>query len=273
MPRDPDCIEIIAESTRHHLRAALNYDPDPTNPRTDDDHPGTRMICFHRRYSLGDKHPYASVESFFISLMRECSDASIRQLARELHSELNEYLRDSDRFTYEAIDDMAPDELRDLLETVIDSSTRRTHELIAREWPGIILPLYLYDHSGLTMSTGAFSCRWDSGQVGWIICSFVDALCEIGYPDDSTLTKRITALLEAEVQQYDAYLQGQCYGYVIEDTDTGETLDSCWDFLGDEDECRAQALIEFNAIIRERRIALRNSILAARFAAAPSPAD
>ena len=31
-----------------------------------------------------------------------------------------------------------------------------------------ILPLYLYDHSGLTMSTNDFGDRWDSGCVGFI---------------------------------------------------------------------------------------------------------
>jgi len=35
----------------------------------------------------------------------------------------------------------------------------------------VILPLYLYDHGGITMNTGGFSCRWDSGQVGWIYAS------------------------------------------------------------------------------------------------------
>ena len=29
----------------------------------------------------------------------------------------------------------------------------------------VILPLYLYDHSGITMNTCGFSCPWDSGQV------------------------------------------------------------------------------------------------------------
>lgn len=36
----------------------------------------------------------------------------------------------------------------------------------------IILPLYLYDHSGITISTGPFSCSWDSGQVGYIYVTF-----------------------------------------------------------------------------------------------------
>jgi hypothetical protein len=36
----------------------------------------------------------------------------------------------------------------------------------------VVLPLYLYDHSGLTISTSPFSCRWDSGQVGYIHTTF-----------------------------------------------------------------------------------------------------
>jgi len=32
----------------------------------------------------------------------------------------------------------------------------------------VIIPLYLYDHSGITMNTNGFSCTWDSGQVGYI---------------------------------------------------------------------------------------------------------
>lgn len=29
---------------------------------------------------------------------------------------------------------------------------------------GILIPVFLYDHSGLRISTGPFSCPWDSGQ-------------------------------------------------------------------------------------------------------------
>ena len=39
----------------------------------------------------------------------------------------------------------------------------------------VILPLYLYDHSGITMNTCGFSCPWDSGQVGWIYASAMDS--------------------------------------------------------------------------------------------------
>lgn len=42
-------------------------------------------------------------------------------------------------------------------------------------------------------------------------------------------------MLEAEVQSYDLYLTGQCYGYrCLKDEDE---VDSCWGFLGDFDDC------------------------------------
>ena len=32
----------------------------------------------------------------------------------------------------------------------------------------VCIPIYLYDHSGITINTEGFSCPWDSGQVGFI---------------------------------------------------------------------------------------------------------
>ena len=43
--------------------------------------------------------------------------------------------------------------------------------IVKKEKVAVILPLYLYDHSGITISTGMFSCPWDSGQIGFIYVS------------------------------------------------------------------------------------------------------
>lgn len=45
----------IHEETRHGLTIKIYQDDDPLNPRTEWDNLGT-MACFHKRYSLGDKH-------------------------------------------------------------------------------------------------------------------------------------------------------------------------------------------------------------------------
>ena len=94
----------------------------------------------------------------------------------------------------------------------------------------VILPIYMYDHSGITIRTTPFSCPWDSGQIGFIYVT-CDKLKGEG------LMKRTQAeiqkYLEGEVETYDQYLRGDVYGYQIE----GELCShSCWGFFGSDHE-------------------------------------
>jgi len=95
----------------------------------------------------------------------------------------------------------------------------------------VILPLYLYDHSGLIISTGPFTCPWDSGQIGWIICD--PGMIRSLFNWDR---ERAEEALRAEVAEYDAYLRGAVYGFIVEehDGDGWEEVDSCWGFYGDD---------------------------------------
>lgn len=72
-----------------------------------------------------------------------------------------------------------------------------------------ILPIFLYDHGGLTMATAPFYCQWDSGQVGFILVSKHDAAKHFGV---TYCTKKIRnaarAILTAEVEEYNNYLNG-----------------------------------------------------------------
>jgi hypothetical protein len=99
----------------------------------------------------------------------------------------------------------------------------------------VVLPLYLFDHSGLNMSTSPFGCLWDSGQVGFIYATRSDILKEWKV---SRLSKKVlakaAAVLESEVQVYTQYLSGDVYGYVVR-LASGEILDSCWGFYGEAD--------------------------------------
>jgi hypothetical protein len=105
--------------------------------------------------------------------------------------------------------------------------------LIREKGAIVILPLYLYEHSGITMSTGSFNDRWDSGQVGFIYATRKDILDNWGGQRvGKTLKEKTVMLLKAEVQEYDDYLTGNVYGYVIED-EGGEEVWSCWGYYGD----------------------------------------
>ena len=98
----------------------------------------------------------------------------------------------------------------------------------------VSLPLYLYDHSGITMSTRPFGDRWDSGQVGYIYVTHEDILKEFG--GKRVTQKRIKQVLETlrdEVATYDTYIRGDIYTVTIK-TDSGLYIDSCSGYYGDD---------------------------------------
>lgn len=107
-----------------------------------------------------------------------------------------------------------------------------------------ILPLYLYDHSGITISTSPFSCRWDSGQVGWAFVRSSTAE-EQGIGRD---VEKALKVIHGEVAEYDQYLRGDVFGYVLareqldSDEDVAERveMESCWGCYG-MDYCIEQA--------------------------------
>lgn len=125
--------------------------------------------------------------------------------------------------------------------------------LIDNEDAVVILPLYLYDHSGITMNTTGFSCPWDSGQVGWIYCTNEDLKELEQTHSGQPLEERAKVLLEGEVETYDRYLRGEIYGYSISKLSTcdhghehKESIDSCWGYYGVED-CmdEAESIVEY----------------------------
>lgn len=162
-------------------------DTDAESPRTSMDNLGT-MVCFNRRYDLGDKHDY----DYFVGW---------------------------------------------------DEMERR---IIKKENVGVILPLYLLDHSGITISTTPFNDPWDSYRVGFIFVSKEKMLKEYGGKIcTKQLKERVKKYLEGEVETYDQYLQGEVYGYQIwklgkKSGKEKREVDSCWGFYS-EDECMKEA--------------------------------
>ena len=194
--------EIIKLNDDHELH--IVYDSDPDSPRNWDNL-GT-MICVHSRYNLGDVHYKSKLEC-------------LQHIATSLG--ITEIINDLDMYK-EIYDD--EEQLQDWINSREDF---------------VILPLYLYDHSGITMSTSAFSCSWDSGQVGYIYCSTDKILKEYGTTDLDTLTK-VENILEGEVETYNQYLTGDVYGfelYKVKTCNEGhkhlDFLDSCHGFYGD----------------------------------------
>lgn len=162
----------VVESKDGSARCYVLYDRDPPNPRVDFDE-AAHMICWHRRYNLGDEHKFSDPEDF-----------------------------DETSKDWESDDRIA-----------------------------VILSLYLYDHSGITMSCSPFSCPWDSGQVGYIYLTRGDMMREWGYKRLTAARRtKLESYLKGEVETYDQYLTGDVYGYVV--VGGPNDGDSCWGYFG-----------------------------------------
>jgi len=107
----------------------------------------------------------------------------------------------------------------------------------------IVLPLYLYDHSGITISTQPFSCRWDSGQIGWIYVTKAKLREDYGVKRiTAKVLEQAEACLLAEVETYDLFIRGEVYGFILEERencqdcghDEWNHADSCFGFYGDD---------------------------------------
>lgn len=140
---------------------------DPLNPREDGDSLGV-MVCFHRRYHLGDKKTYHTPEGFEAS-----------------------------------------------------------PEFRKAQKSGLILPLYLYDHGGITMRTYPFDCPWDSGQVGFIYTNLERYKMLMGKKAlNKTSKAKVMEWLQNEVKTYSHYLEGEVYDLEV----NGEIV--CCGFYG-----------------------------------------
>lgn len=161
------------------------------------------MVCWHSRYNLGDHHCNASPRDFLENLAYEIDQKTQAQLECQYYEDTA----------------MTEEDYMNALMEVIQQGA-------------YILPLYLYDHSGITMNTSGFSCPWDSGQVGWIYMTYDTAQKE-HFNEQEAIN-----CLNGEVKCYDQYINGEVYGYQIVETDEeGNEIDSvagCTGFYGDD---------------------------------------
>jgi len=137
-------------------------------------------------------------------------------------------------------------------------------EAVGKEYPEIVvlIPLYLYDHGGITISTGTSAFRtidsmgWDWGWIGFIYATKDDIRENFPIVDSRDPNKAIDDArknLLDEVKTYNDYLTGRVYGYqratlefepdlsrsklieVFNEYATStDTFDACYGYYGDE---------------------------------------
>ena len=110
----------------------------------------------------------------------------------------------------------------------------------------IALPLFLYDHSGLSMhysnSAYPYNSRWDCAKIGYIYVTYEDIRKEYSKRRLSEKTLNLAyKVLKGEVKTYDLYLRGLVFRYYIVRLKTckcckhveEERIDSCGGYYGD----------------------------------------
>lgn len=218
----PHCGHDIPEVKRKVVQIIHDVHND-FNPR-DDDNLGT-MVCWHSRYSLGDEHHYDNPQQFVESLANEVDPTVADRI---------DYWENGDGWTqlYRKYGTASP--AKHGAPTAYSMCSEKIQNIIhkALDKHVVILPLYLYDHGGITMSVGDFGDIFDSGQVGYIYITREKILKEYGGKIvTKALRERITKYLKGDVETYDMYLTGAVYGFQVFDED-GDDEESCWGFFG-----------------------------------------
>ena len=191
----------------------IKRDDCPESPRSWDN--VCTMVCWHRHYSLGDKHNYDNADEFFEDILHNVCGMK--------HEDFEEL------------------------------STREKYKLASESDKIYIKELNLYDHGGITISTSSgypYNDRWDSGCVGFVYVTKEELFKErIGMVEE-TWKEQADRYIEGETETYDQYLVGDVYGFTLTKKVTkqekcpycGEVIreyedevveDSCWGFYGD----------------------------------------
>ena len=98
-----------------------------------------------------------------------------------------------------------------------------------------IMPVFVYEHSMISISTGSYGDPWDSGCAGfaYIEKDKYEKMCG----KDTWDIELVRQNIEMEVHTYDQYLQGDVYCYWDEeydvDTNHFECSESCGSFYSD----------------------------------------
>lgn len=172
----------------------------------------TNMVCWHNRYNLGDKHDYKEPLVFAVDMVekhlkpqdvfRAMANGELADFRLIDNGDNGDYLVDAKvgfgaRASWERMDWKVSREF-EVVEAE-DASFDFEMDVLDNCWPDellrlcekygdvVIQPLFLYDHSGISMSTSSFVGRaqhaeWDSGQVGYIYMDKETAMKNLAMP-------------------------------------------------------------------------------------------
>lgn len=203
-----EIIRTVKEVTLEGYEFRLNtyYSEFHSSPREDENF--GKLVCHSRNYTLSDVEIRCQSE-IWREMLRDI-DPKHRgaMLAGELCSDFD------------------------------DSPENRNAILLRMKKHFLILPVYMYEHSGMCLSTSPFSCRWDSGQIGFIYISREKVRENYGVKAITPkLRNQVLEILSKEVEIFSQYINNEAYGYSTELKQDGdwEHEESCGGYYSEED--------------------------------------
>lgn len=186
---------IVKSAENNDAKIEVRIDDMSVDPRSWDNL-GT-IVTWHRRYNLGDEQPKEGVEKWRENLAIELGGEEVYDKMVDIDEDADIGIREAK----EKINDIIVETLEDKI---------------------VELPVYIYDHSGITINTSGYSSPWDSGQLGYIYATFEDAkewfksrMKEGESIKSRKWFDRIIEVLQAEIKTYDQYICNDVYCIAI----------------------------------------------------------
>jgi|688.fasta_scaffold377651_1 hypothetical protein len=118
----------------------------------------------------------------------------------------------------------------------------RGEDIIKKHFDAVLVKaVHLYEHSGTSISTdysGNYTCRWDSGTIGFVVITKEDLRTNFKW---KVITQKrlngvmdiINDIMDSEIDTLSDYIGGEIYQFSIED-ENGNEEDSCGGFYGSD---------------------------------------
>ena len=249
------------------------------NPR-DWDNVAT-FVCEHCDYNFGDEHDIDSaVDELFDkyatpkAIIEYFVKTRGAKIIEDEDGKQYEYSREhfGEKFTYYVNAEQPEDWISADMQG--DLSTMEKLNLAAASGEFVWRPISIYDHSGASIwlggTAGHVDERWDCSTIGFAYVEKCTAKKEGAlragkdglYNGHKTWQDWANAMMEAEMEVYDNYVKGNCYGWCIED-DNDDVIESCGGYYGtdyDDEYKECEGIID--AYIEEREKEYRERITA-----------
>lgn len=226
---------VISTENYKGYKIELCYDETPDDPRSWNN--CSTFVCKNRNYNFGDRQ---DVEECADELFNKYVDAKeavnlwvVLRDAAFLAAGGNrryEYENETGKHYVSADEGLSYEEIyNEIREWESPLTWREKLDYLGEQDYIAYRVIYLYNHSGLSISLGRSDGRydrWDTSLIGYAYMekSEVQKECGKTYWKDWALNQ-----MNIEMEIYSKYVSGEVYGFVAENKG-GEHIDSCWGY-------------------------------------------